>query len=140
MTILKGLKKKHDISVKFISQNAMKRLVEYDWPGNVREMENTLERVVLIHDNPLVRLENIDNILKSNPDTNIELSEKNKTQTTNKDDLYVKLDNHEEKQVENLTRVNASSATKAPPLLPKRSSLEYSKLILEPRPLACMMT
>ena len=102
MTILKGLKKKHDISVNFISQNAMKRLVEYDWPGNVREMENTLERVVLIHDNPLVRLENIDNILKSNPDTNIELSEKNKIQTTNKDDLYVKLDNHEEEQVENL--------------------------------------
>mgnify|MGYP001416776226 FL=1 len=102
MTILKGLKKKHDISVNFISQNAMKRLVEYDWPGNVREMENTLERVVLIHDNPLVRLENIDNILKSNADTNIELSEKNKTQSTNKDDLYVKLDNHEEEQVKNL--------------------------------------
>ena len=80
----------------------MKRLGEYDWPGNVREMENTLERVVLIHDNPLVRLENIDNILKSNTDTNIELSEKNKTQTTNKDDLYVKLDNHEEEQVKNL--------------------------------------
>ena len=104
MTILKGLKKKHDISVNFISQNAMKRLVEYDWPGNVREMENTLERVVLIHDNPLVRLENIDNILKSNTDTNIELPEKNKTQSTNKDDLFVKSDNHEEEQVGNLNK------------------------------------
>ena len=45
LTILKGLKKKHNISVDFISHNAMKRLVEYDWPGNVREMENTLEKL-----------------------------------------------------------------------------------------------
>ena len=47
MTILKNLKKKHQISVNFISSDAMKKLVEYDWPGNVREMENTLERIVL---------------------------------------------------------------------------------------------
>ena len=102
MTILKGLKKKHNISVNFISHNAMKRLVEYDWPGNVREMENTLERIVLIHDNPLIRLENIDNILKKNTDTSTKLSEKSKTQVTNKRDLHENLDNAQEQKVENL--------------------------------------
>ena len=102
MTILKGLKKKHNISVNFISHNAMKRLVEYDWPGNVREMENTLERIVLIHDNPLIRLENIDNILKKNTDTSTKLSEKSKTLVTNKRDLHENLDNAQEQKVENL--------------------------------------
>ena len=102
MTILKGLKKKHNISVNFISHNAIKRLVEYDWPGNVREMENTLERIVLIHDKPLIRLENIDNILKKNTDTNTKLSEKSKTQITNKGDLHENLDNAQEEKVENL--------------------------------------
>jgi len=98
LTILKGLKKKHNISVDFISHNAMKRLVEYDWPGNVREMENTLERVVLIHDNPLIRLENIDSVLNKNADTNTQISPEDSNQLTNKDDSDVKLNNDEEDQ------------------------------------------
>ena len=54
MTILKNLKKKHKISVNFIENSAMEKLLESDWPGNVREMENTLERIVLIHDKPII--------------------------------------------------------------------------------------
>ena len=66
MTILKNLKKKHQISVNFISSDAMKKLVEYDWPGNVREMENTLERIVLINDKPIIEREEIESILEEN--------------------------------------------------------------------------
>jgi len=66
LNILKNLKKKHKLSVDFISHNAMATLVEYSWPGNVRELENTLERVVLINDNPLIRSENVKSILDEN--------------------------------------------------------------------------
>lgn len=35
---------------KSISPEAMGQLCAYSWPGNVREMENTIERSVLVHD------------------------------------------------------------------------------------------
>jgi len=33
-----------------ITEEAMEKLMKYPWPGNVREMENTLERIVLMGD------------------------------------------------------------------------------------------
>ncbi len=33
-----------------ISPEALRLLTAYSWPGNVREMENTLERAILMHD------------------------------------------------------------------------------------------
>ena len=69
MTILKNLKKKHKISVNFIENSAMEKLLEYDWPGNVREMENTLERIVLIHDKPIITEAEILSILNKNKDS-----------------------------------------------------------------------
>jgi len=66
LTLLKNLKKKHQISVDFISHNAMNTLCDYDWPGNVRELENTLERLVLIYDDPIIKSEDVKNILDQN--------------------------------------------------------------------------
>ena len=66
MAILKGLKKKHKISVNCLSHGAMHTLSQYDWPGNVRELENTLERVVLIHDKPIIESDDINYILDEN--------------------------------------------------------------------------
>ncbi len=63
MSILKSLKKKHNISVNCLSHDAMQTLNQYDWPGNVRELENTLERVVLIHDKPIIESDDIKYIL-----------------------------------------------------------------------------
>jgi len=33
-----------------ISPDAMEVLIEYDWPGNIRELENTVERMVVMND------------------------------------------------------------------------------------------
>ncbi len=41
-------KKENGASDLVISKAAMDRMVEYDWPGNVREMKNALERAVVM--------------------------------------------------------------------------------------------
>ncbi|MGC8596182.1 MAG: sigma-54-dependent transcriptional regulator [Candidatus Kryptoniota bacterium] len=41
-------KRKGGRMVKRISEEAMKILMEYDWPGNIRELENVVERAALL--------------------------------------------------------------------------------------------
>ena len=41
-------KKERGVSNLVISKEAMKLMTEYDWPGNVREMKNALERAVVM--------------------------------------------------------------------------------------------
>ncbi len=47
---LEKANKKHGLSVT-ISREAMIYLWEYDWPGNIRELENLIERLVILSDN-----------------------------------------------------------------------------------------
>jgi|TARA_Y100000294_G_scaffold177042_1_gene201202 two-component system response regulator HydG len=63
-SILRSLIKKHNSTVKYISPEGMKLLTEYSWPGNIRELENSLERVVLILDKEILEKEDLLNILK----------------------------------------------------------------------------
>ena len=71
-----------------ISQNTLDKLVAYDWPGNIRELQHAVERAVIMCNNH--RLLPSDFLLKSAdagrqkslPDTlNIELLEKNAIET-----------------------------------------------------------
>jgi transcriptional regulator with GAF, ATPase, and Fis domain len=39
-------------SVTHVSQESMARLVDYDWPGNIRELQNVLERAVILTQDP----------------------------------------------------------------------------------------
>jgi two-component system response regulator AtoC len=40
--------KKHRLRVQGIAPSALGMLLEYDWPGNIRELENVLERCVIL--------------------------------------------------------------------------------------------
>jgi len=42
-----------------ISQEAMDRLGHHDWPGNIRELENVLERAVALETTPTILLESL---------------------------------------------------------------------------------
>lgn len=42
--------KKRERKFRFISKAAKKVLQEYDWPGNIRELKNTIERATLLFD------------------------------------------------------------------------------------------
>ena len=41
------------------SPQAAKFLTRYNWPGNIRELHNTIERAVLMADSPIVQLEDL---------------------------------------------------------------------------------
>ena len=48
MSFIKRYNKKHNRMVKGISPSALQALVENDWPGNIRELENVVERAVVL--------------------------------------------------------------------------------------------
>jgi len=39
-----------------ISEDAMRRIMAYDWPGNIRELENAIERAVALGSGPILSL------------------------------------------------------------------------------------
>lgn len=50
-------KKKLNKDLKGFSRKALKLIYDYDWPGNVREMENTVERCVIISEGDYIDIE-----------------------------------------------------------------------------------
>jgi two-component system, NtrC family, response regulator AtoC len=50
---------KHNAGGKTISNDAMQALASYPWPGNIRELENTIERIVILSANDEVGVEDL---------------------------------------------------------------------------------
>ena len=48
-----------------ISSETMNQLVNYDWPGNIRELRNTMERLVLLTDKSVITDEHLPETIKS---------------------------------------------------------------------------
>lgn len=46
-------------SIDSIPRHAMEMLVEYSWPGNIRELRNLIERAVILSDSRVLRLQQI---------------------------------------------------------------------------------
>jgi len=49
----------HGLAVAGISQGALKILIDYSWPGNIRELEHTIEKAVILSDGEIVRQEHL---------------------------------------------------------------------------------
>lgn len=50
---------KYKMKVKGISQRAMNLLMDYEWSGNVRELENTIESILVIHSPEVIDLQHL---------------------------------------------------------------------------------
>ena len=50
---------RHGKQVKRITSNAMKRLLDYRWEGNVRELESVIERSVILADSDVIDVESL---------------------------------------------------------------------------------
>jgi len=42
-----------------LSPEAMNKLVKYSWPGNIRELKNTIERASVLCDSPLIGADDV---------------------------------------------------------------------------------
>src|SRR5699024_11313286 len=55
----------NEVSIKYhrpihgISQPVMQALLQHDWPGNIRELQNVVERLVVFSDNGEIKLEDL---------------------------------------------------------------------------------
>ncbi len=50
--------------LRFIDEEAMKVLKSYHWPGNIRELQNVIERAVILSDTTSIRLQHLPEELK----------------------------------------------------------------------------
>ena len=46
--------KENDVPPRKLSADALRALVDYDWPGNMRELENSIERGVVLSSGPVI--------------------------------------------------------------------------------------
>ena len=46
-------------NVSHLDDAAIEALIAYDWPGNIRELENAIERAVVLSDGPAVTLDDL---------------------------------------------------------------------------------
>lgn len=63
---LEGFNKKLGKNTKGFTKKALKYLYEYNWPGNVREMENTIERCMIIGEGDTLDVEDLPIHLREN--------------------------------------------------------------------------
>ncbi len=53
--ICRSLKKK----IEGFSDPVIERIIAYDWPGNIRQLSNIIERAAILQEGPIIRMENI---------------------------------------------------------------------------------
>ena len=63
---LNRIMKEKEATAKSISSEALDLLIEYSWPGNIRELENTIERITLLSKNSKVLPEDLPSNIRGN--------------------------------------------------------------------------
>ncbi len=57
--LISGFNRRHEKSIRYLSERALTLLRQYDWPGNVRELRNVVERAVLVAGDDTIRAEDL---------------------------------------------------------------------------------
>lgn len=58
--LLNRFSRENKLKINGFTPQAVKAIEQYDWPGNIREMENKIKRGVILTDSPLVDAEDLD--------------------------------------------------------------------------------
>lgn len=95
---LSELSERNQISIPIVTKDALNKLVEYSFPGNVRELENILERALALYDDNKIDVSDlglkennysVENIDEKSSQSNF--SEKDKEDLINKDESLTNL-------------------------------------------------
>ncbi len=54
---LNGIRKTKNRKMKYLDRDAVFKMEQYKWPGNIRELKNTIERIALLHDSEILKPE-----------------------------------------------------------------------------------
>jgi len=57
--LMEKILQKYDMPKKVLSGEAVNKLLAYDWPGNIRELENVLESAVALSESDIIYAEHI---------------------------------------------------------------------------------
>lgn len=66
---INGIAKDLNKSIPVLSGEVMKYLMEYSFPGNIRELRNMLERMIILSDDKIIGIENLPLEIKMKSDT-----------------------------------------------------------------------
>lgn len=56
-------------TIRGISEEALQALINYDWPGNIRELENVIERAIVLIKNDIISTKDLPDYIQSVPRT-----------------------------------------------------------------------
>lgn len=56
---IQKLRRKFPHPIKSVSAQALEAMQKYDWPGNIRELENTIERIAVVHSPKIILPEHL---------------------------------------------------------------------------------
>jgi two-component system response regulator AtoC len=54
-------------NIKGISDEAIRVLMNYEWPGNIRELENVIERMVVLEDTEILQVSHLPDYIRQTP-------------------------------------------------------------------------
>ncbi|SDG99036.1 PAS domain S-box-containing protein [Aneurinibacillus thermoaerophilus] len=68
-SFLQQLEKETGIRAKGVEDEAMRALLAYSWPGNIRELRNVLERALYVKNGEMIALQDLPPLLATSPQT-----------------------------------------------------------------------
>lgn len=101
--------KKLERRVKGFTKKALKLIYEYDWPGNVREMENTIERCMIISEKDQLDIDDLPQHIKA-ADSSI-LADQQSVMFT--DDNIIPFEKIKEKSIRHALKVTGGNIVEA---------------------------
>lgn len=106
---LEEFNKKLQRNVKGFSKKALKLIYEYDWPGNVREMENTIERCMIISEKDNLDVDDLPQHIRA-ADTSVSADQQSVMFT---DDNIVPFEKIKEKSIRHALKVTGGNIVEA---------------------------
>lgn len=117
--------KKYNKNIKGIEPNGIDLFYHYDWPGNTRELQNVMERLVILTDNDYISADFVaEALMSSSPDYTTTSPSPSQTETVYKQELELKTDHDDQTAIlKALTAANGNKKKAAQLLGISRTTL-----------------